>query len=108
MSGSRDKADAGRDAGLCPVMTHCGHWVLDDYRHDGAPSNSIQVARQDSCVLRRSKCALTVRNGRWSSFSIANQTVSFDSSQQSMPNRKMWLNCLWDDRRFVRHLGNVR
>ncbi len=34
-------------------------------------------------------------------------TVSSDSSHQSMPNRKMWLNCLWDDRRFVRHLGNV-
>jgi hypothetical protein len=48
-----------------------------------------------------------VRNGRWSSFSIANQPVSFDSSQQSMPNRKMRLNCLWDDRRFVRHLGDV-
>ena len=27
MSGSRDKADAGRDAGLCPVMTRSGSCV---------------------------------------------------------------------------------
>ena len=37
-------------------------------RHDAGPSSSIQVARQDRCVLRRSKCALTVRNGHWPGF----------------------------------------
>jgi hypothetical protein len=46
-------------------------------------------------------------HGRLGSFLIANQPVSFDSSQQPMPNRKMWLNCLRDDQRFVGHLENV-
>jgi hypothetical protein len=38
---------------------------------------------------------------------IYSESVNFDRSHQSMPHRNMWLNCLWDDRRFVRHLGNV-
>ncbi len=42
-------------------------------RHDGAPSNNIQVAGQEMCVLRRSKCALTVRNGTGPGFSSPNQ-----------------------------------
>ncbi len=33
--------------------------------------------------------------------------VISDSSHQSMPKCRMWLQCPWDDRRFVRHLGNV-
>jgi len=36
------------------------------------------------------------------------ETVSSDSSNQSMPICKIWLKCLWDDRRFVRHLEDVR
>ncbi len=46
------------------------------YRHDGGPSSSLQVARQDSCVLRRSKCALTVRNGHETGFFIAKSARS--------------------------------
>ncbi len=34
--------------------------------------------------------------------------VISDSSHQSMPNCKTSLKCPWDDRRFARHLGNVR
>ncbi len=34
--------------------------------------------------------------------------VISDSSHQSMPNCRMWLKRPWDDRRFVRHLGDVR
>jgi hypothetical protein len=41
------------------------------YRHDGAPSSSIQVARQDRRVLPRQRRALTARNGDWTGFSIA-------------------------------------
>ena len=45
-------------------------------RHDGVPSRSIQVARQDRCVLRRSKCALTVRNGHGAGLLIAKSARS--------------------------------
>jgi len=45
-------------------------------RHDGAPSNNIQVARQEMCVLRRSKCALIVRNGHGAEFLIAKSARS--------------------------------
>ena len=34
-------------------------------------------------------------------------SVSSDSSNHSRPNCRMWLKCPCDDRRFVRHLGNV-
>ena len=40
-------------------------------RHDGGPSRCIQVARQDTCVPRRSKCTLTVRNGHKARILIA-------------------------------------
>ena len=45
-------------------------------------------------VLLRTVCAILMQNGHWSSFSIANQPVSLDSSQQSMPNCKMWFSAL--------------
>lgn len=40
--------------------------------HDGGLTNSIQVARQDKWVLRRSECALSVRNGHEAGLFIAN------------------------------------
>ncbi len=43
----------------------CGQHL---YRHDGAPSNSIQIARQDRCVLRRQGYAVSPRNDHWQSF----------------------------------------
>ncbi len=46
------------------------------YRHDDGPSSILQIARQDRCVPRRSKCALTVRNGHGAEFLIAQSARS--------------------------------
>jgi hypothetical protein len=51
-------------------LTGCGQHL---YRHDGAPSSSIQIARQDRCVLRRSECALPVQNGHGAGLLLSNQ-----------------------------------
>jgi len=48
MSAYRGIADLIPGHGEGQLMTHCGHWALDDYRHDGAPSSSIQLARADT------------------------------------------------------------
>ncbi len=61
-------------------------------RHDGGPSRCVQVARQDRCVRRRTKCALTVGNGHGPGFSSPNQpdqertTVYRDSSGPNSPS----------------------
>ena len=50
-------------------------WLLNltQSGHDGSASRGTQLARQDRCVPRRSKCALTVRNGQGPEFSSPNQ-----------------------------------
>jgi len=48
--------------------TGCGKPLC---RHDGPWSRHLQIARQDRCVPRRSKCALAVQNGHGSGFLIA-------------------------------------
>ncbi len=46
------------------------------HRHDRGRSSSIQIARQDRCVQRRSKCALKVRNGHGAGILIAKSARS--------------------------------
>ncbi len=43
---------------------------------NGAPSSSIQVAHQDRCMRRRSKCALRVGNGHRAGFLIGQSARS--------------------------------
>ncbi len=48
-------------AEILASLTGCGQRL---YRHDGAPSSSTQIARQDRCVARRRGHALSTRNDR--------------------------------------------
>ena len=67
------------------------------------------ASRMDGAPSRRTRSSSAACKFFFGGLSIfLRRPVISDSSHQSMPNVIMWLKCPWDDRRFVRHLGNVR
>ena len=74
-SGSNPKG-ATYSAPECSPKTLKMNHISFICRHDGDPPRCIQVARQDRCVLRRSKCALTVRIGHGAGFLITKSARS--------------------------------